>query len=210
MSLQRFRRIRLAVFLFLVVSPWFGCRTQNSSSILLDPDGMGTDQGTLISVADIRAISQAMIDSLSRNRRVSELRNESTPLNILVGEFKHRTSIAVFDKELFVNRVLAGLASADTAGAYAFLERESVLAERELRASRTVSGEPIERLRGAEYVLSGEVRELLYRNAASGGGELERRTVQYTLGLTRVSDGTLIWTNAHEIVKQQMIGAVYR
>ena len=44
----------------------------------------------------------------------------------------------------------------------------------------------------------------------SGGGEEEKRTVQYTLRLTKVADGGIAWSHSHEIVKQQLIGAVYR
>jgi hypothetical protein len=63
---------------------------------------------------------------------------------------------------------------------------------------------------GADYVLSGEVREILHRQPESGGGEMEKRTVQYTLRLASVADGTLVWTYAHEVVKMQIIGAIYR
>jgi hypothetical protein len=42
------------------------------------------------------------------------------------------------------------------------------------------------------------------------GGLLERRTVQYTLKLKRARDGSIAWIKAHEIVKQQLVGAVYQ
>jgi hypothetical protein len=59
-------------------------------------------------------------------------------------------------------------------------------------------------------VLSGELRELLHRSTAEGGGESEQRTVQYSLRLTRVDDSTIVWTDSREVVKQQITGAVYQ
>ena len=82
--------------------------------------------------------------------------------------------------------------------------------EREQQESGAVESGVSGKMTGADYVLSGEVREIFHREPEPGGGEAEKRTVQYTLRVTSVADGTLVWTNAHEIVKMQIIGAVYR
>lgn len=198
------------------------CGSSQKQDIRIDPDAVGSDQGTLISIADIRSVAQIMIDSMNESRRLAALRKERKPLKVLVGQFKHRTSIAIFDKLIFVNRVLSSLVQADTDGAYAFIHREDVERERRQQESGAVetslSGTSpstglstgLSRMTGADYVLSGEVREILHRQPASGGGELEKRTVQYSLRLVSVADGTLVWTHAHEVVKMQIIGAVYR
>ncbi len=203
------------------------CGSSQEQDIRIDPDAVGSDQGTLISIGDIRSVAQIMIDSMNASRRLATLRKERKPLKVLVGQFKHRTSIAIFDKLIFVNRVLSSLIQADTDGAYAFIRREDVERERRQQESGAVetsvsetnpSGTSLStglsaglsRMTGADYVLSGEVREILHRQPESGGGELEKRTVQYTLRLASVADGTLVWTHAHEVVKMQIIGAVYR
>ncbi len=203
------------------------CGSSQEQDIRIDPDAMGSDQGTLISIGDFRSVAQIMIDSMNASRRLATLRKERKPLKVLVGQFKHRTSIAIFDKLIFVNRVLSSLIQADTDGAYAFIRREDVERERRQQESGAIetsvsetnpSGTSLSTglsaglsgMTGADYVLSGEVREILHRQPESGGGELEKRTVQYSLRLVSVADGTLVWTDAHEVVKMQIIGAVYR
>ena len=211
------------------------CGSSQEQDIRIDPDAVGSDQGTLISIGDIRSVAQIMIDSMNESRRLAALRKERQPLKVLVGQFKHRTSIAIFDKLIFVNRVLSSLIQADTDGAYAFIRREDVERERRQQESGAVetsvsetnpSGTSLSTglsaglstgpsaglsgMTGADYVLSGEVREILHRQPESGGGELEKRTVQYSLRLVSVADGALVWTDAHEVVKMQIIGAVYR
>ncbi len=207
------------------------CGSSQEQDIRIDPDAVGSDQGTLISIGDIREVAQSMIGSMNESSRLAALRKERNPLKILVGQFKHRTSIAIFDKLIFVNRVLSSLIQADTDGAYAFIRREDVERERRQQESGAVETSVSETnpsgtspstglsaglsaglsgMTGADYVLSGEVREILHRQPESGGGELEKRTVQYSLRLESVADGTLVWTDAHEVVKMQIIGAVYR
>ncbi len=203
------------------------CGSSQEQDIRIDPDAVGSDQGTLISIGDIRSVAQIMIDSMNASRRLATLRKERKPLKVLVGQFKHRTSIAIFDKLIFVNRVLSSLIQADTDGAYAFIRREDVERERRQQESGAVETSVSETnpsgtspstglsaglsgMTGADYVLSGEVREILHRQPESGGGELEKRTVQYSLRLVSVADGALVWTDAHEVVKMQIIGAVYR
>ncbi len=178
-----------------------GCGGGYAARILLDPDAIGTDQGTLISLGDIRSVAQEMIQSMSSSPILSRLRAERSPLRILVGNVKQRTSIAIFDKQVFLNRLLSNLSAADATGSYTFLRRES-LAREEPREAPTPTG--------ADLVLSGELRELLHRESVEGGGERETRTVQYTLTLTRVGDAAIAWTRSQEVVKQQITGAVYR
>ena len=188
----------------------FSCASDEGRGVLVDPDAFGTDQGTLIGIADIRLVTDEMITSMNGNKRLAELRRDHSPINVFVGNFKHRTSIAVFDKEVFINQLLSNLDRADTDGAYSFLQRDSVQNERELQAAGVVTGGAPAKMQGAEYVLSGEVRELLTRTQQDGGTELEQRTIQYTLALTEVASGFLVWTKSHPIAKQQVIGAVYR
>ena len=185
------------------------CRS-SSEPIRISPDAVGSDQGTLISIGDIRNVAQVMIDSMNENRRLASLRREQSPLKILLGDFKQRTSIAIFDKEIFVNRILSSLNRWDVDGVYSFIRRDDVRAERQLQESGAVEPDLSTKMTGADYVLSGEVRELLHRQPEAGGGEVEKRTVQYTLALSKVSDATLVWTYAHEVVKLQVIGAIYR
>jgi len=175
-----------------------GCATSERSA-LLDPDAIGTDNGTLIALSDVRSVAQEMVQSMSASTILSRLRAEHSPLRIAIGNFKQRTSIAIFNKDIFLNRLLSNLSAADASGSYTFLRRESLPAE----------GVP-ESPTGADLVLSGELREILHREAVQGGGERESRTVQYTLTLTRVSDTTIAWTDSREIVKEQVTGAVYR
>lgn len=207
-----------------------GCGT-DGSSILLSPDGFGSDQGTLISIGDVRTVAQEMIQSMNANPRLSRLRAEKKPLRVLVGDFKQRTSITIFDKEVFINRLLGSLGEADVDQAYVFLRRgagsatvaspdgaapqpvtleDSIAKERMLQAEGQVGSTAPPDLTGADLVLSGELRELLHRERVAGGGESEKRTVQYTLGLDRVEDGVRVWLHSYEIVKQQIVGAVYQ
>ena len=185
-----------------------GC-SELPESPLVDPDAIGNDMGTLISIADIRSAGQQMIESMNRSPAISELRR-NPPLDVLVGTVRQYTTITNFDKQLFVNHLLASLQRADADGSYRLIQRDSVFAERQLRDEGVVSGGPSAALKGAEYVLSGEIRELFVRQELSRGGEEQKRTVQYALRLTRVADGTLVWSDAHEVVKQQVIGLVYR
>lgn len=186
-----------------------GCRSGPEAASLIDPDAVGCDQGTLVSIGDIRSVAQAMIQSMNDHPGLARLRSARRPLRIALGKLKQRTSIAIFDKEVFLNRLLSSLSGADLDGAYAFLRRESIPAGGLERA-----GAPA----GADLVLDGEIREILHREpegdreggGSDGGGLLERRTVQYTLTLTRVDDAAIAWTRSHEVVKQQVTGAVYQ
>ena len=202
-------RVRDALFIvpILVVA---SCGGSETVDIRIDPDAVGSDQGTLISIADIRGTAQIMIDSMNENARLAALRKEQSPLKVLIGPFKQRTSIAIFDKQIFVNRLLSSLNAADKDGVYAFILRDDVVDERQQQESGAVETNVSGKMAGADYVLTGEVREILHRETESGGGEMEKRTVQYTLRLGEVSGGALVWINAHEIVKMQIIGAVYR
>lgn len=171
-----------------------GCANR-AASVLINPDAIGTDQGTLISIGDIRTVAQVMIDSLNASAALTRRRASQTQLNALVGHFKQRTSIAIFDKEIFVNRLLGDLNEADTNGFYTFI--------------LPVASSTVPRAE-AEFVLTGEVREILTLEPVADGGERQKRTVQYTLTLTDVKNTQIVWTHSHEIVKQQITGAVYR
>src|SRR5438093_779525 len=194
------------------------CGGGHSSRILLDPDAFGSDQGTLVSIGDVRNAAEAMIQSMNLSSVLSRLRAEKKPLRISVGNFKQRTSITIFDKEIFLNRLLSSLTNADTDGSYAFLRRgsgaldEGVEKERRLQEAGEVKATPgaAAAPTGAELVLNGELREILYREPTSKGGELEKRIVQYTLALDQVSDARRLWQNSYEVVKEQITGAVYR
>lgn len=192
-SSRALRHFRIAIAALAL-----GC-AEEATAVLVDPDALGTDQGTLVSISDIRSVSTEMVQSMNASPTLGSLRASQKPLRVLVGHFKQRTSIAIFDRELFVNRMLASITNADKDGAYTFIRRGSVPAE----DAREIST-------GAELILTGEIREILHREEAAGGGELERRTVQYTLALTKVADDSIVWTDSKEIVKQQITGAVYR
>ena len=73
------------------------CGSSQKQDIRIDPDAVGSDQGTLISIGDIRGVAQIMIDSMNESPRLAALRKATNPLKVLVGQFKHRTSIAIFD-----------------------------------------------------------------------------------------------------------------
>ncbi len=214
-----------------------GCAAEGFSGPLIDPDAFGNDQGTLISIADVRAIAQEMILSMNSSQLLSRLRAEKKPLRIAVGNFKQRTSITIFDKEIFVNRLISSLSQADTDGAYAFLVRDAGLPpafaaqaaagtppaapsgllppeEPPPPSGPAEGGEPPRAepaaAAGADLVLSGELREILHREPVAGGGELEKRIVQYTLALDQVRDARRVWANSCEVVKEQITGAVYQ
>jgi hypothetical protein len=204
-------RAPLILVLGAVLGAGAGCGGGGAGGgVLIDPDAVGSDQGTLISIADIRTVAEEMITSMNQSRQLERLRDEKKPLRIAIGEIKQRTSITIFDKNLFLNRLLGRLSAADIDGDYAFLRREAVAEERRLQEEGTVATGGLPPLGGADLVLSGEVRELLHREAAPGGGELQKRTVQYTLALDAVADGRRIWIHPHEIVKQQIVGALYQ
>lgn len=163
-----------------------------------------------------------MIQSMNQSSVLSRLRAEKKPLRVAVGNFKQRTSITIFDKEIFLNRLLSNLINADADGSYAFIQRgsgvgggpldEGVEKERQLQAAGEARATPgaAEAPSGADLVLNGELREILYREPTSKGGELEKRIVQYTLSLDQVSDARRIWLNSYEVVKEQITGAAYR
>jgi hypothetical protein len=191
------------------------------SSILIDPDAFGSDQGTLIAISDVRVVAQEMIRSMNASERLAALRLERKPIPILVGNLKQRTSITIFDKEIFLNHLLAKLTEADLDGFYTFLwrpedpfrpaEAGGAGDERWRQEEGLVTPSPsLGEVAGAELVLNGEIREILSRVPAEGGAISERRTVQYTLEIDQVKDGAIVWIHAHEIVKEQVIGAVYQ
>jgi hypothetical protein len=187
-----------------------GCASSEDSGILLDPSAFGSDQGTLISIADVRIVAEDMIRSMNESRALARLRSPSKPLRILIGDLKQRTSITIFDKQIFMNRLLSRLSEADADGFYTFIRREPVIEEGRLQEEGQVGTSPgLGALEGAEHVLNGEIREILYRESLPEGGELEKRTVQYTLALDRVADGARLWVHSYEIVKEQVTGAVY-
>jgi peptidoglycan-synthase activator LpoB len=186
-----------------------GC-AGSDASIRLDPDAFGNDQGTLISIEDVRVVAEEMIRSMNESGALARLRATSKPVRILVGDLKQRTSITLFDKQVFMNRLLGRLTAADLDGFYTFIRREPVIEEGVLQEEGRATTSPgLGELTGAEHVLSGEVREILHRESLPDGGELEKRTVQYTLALDRVADGARLWIHTHEIVKEQVTGAVY-
>jgi hypothetical protein len=200
--------------------PW-GCGS--SEAVLIDPDAFGNDQGTLISIDDVRLVAAEMIRSMNGSDRLARIRAEEKPLRILVGNLKQRTSITIFDKELFMNKLIALLLEADKDQFYVFIARgeagvsrrdqpdAGILGERQLQAEGAAGPSPeLGALTGAAYVLNGEIRELLNRERLAEGGEREQRTIQYTLFLDRVSDGSRVWARAYEIVKSQVTGAVYQ
>jgi len=186
-----------------------GCSAA-TDSIRLDPDAFGSDQGTLISIEDVRVVAEEMLRSMNESNALAGLRATSKPLRIFVGDLKQRTSIALFDKQVFMNRLLGRITAADLDGFYTFIRREPVIEEGVLQEEGRATTSPgLGQLTGAEHVLSGEIREILHRESLPDGGELEKRTVQYTLALDRVADGARLWIHTHEIVKEQVTGAVY-
>jgi hypothetical protein len=182
------------LLLLFLAAPISGC-AEKVSFLMVNPDAIGTDQGTLISIGDIRTVAQVMVDSMSSSTTLASRRATRQPLRALVGPFKQRTSIAIFDKEIFINRLLGDLTEADREGLYTF-----ILPVSSSEAPRAT----------AELVLTGEVREILTLEPVPGGGERQKRTVQYTLTLTDIESAQLVWAHAHEIVKQQITGALYR
>ena len=204
------RSPRILVLAALLGGAMDGCSSGTGAGVFIDPDAVGNDQGTLISIADIRTVAEEMLASMNQSRNLERLRAEKKPLRIAVGDFKQRTSITVFDKNLFINRLLARLSAGDSDGAYTFLRREAVAEERRLQEEGAVTTSGLDPLRGADLVLTGEVRELLHREAAPGGGEVQKRTVQYSLALDAVSDARRVWAESREIVKQQIVGAIYQ
>jgi hypothetical protein len=154
----------------------------------------------LISIADVRSVAQRMTASMNTSRRLARLREEGRPLRILLGSMKQRTSIAVFDKEIFLNRFVASLFEADGGVNYRFLARPGSETAKDAFPEGT----------GADLVLSGELREILDRREAPQGGEIEKRTIQYSLALESVRDGSRVWGDSVEVVKMQVTGAVYR
>jgi hypothetical protein len=181
-----------------------------SESALISPDAIGNDMGTRISSADIRDAASRMMQSMHRSGQLARMRRETRPLRVLVGSIRQFTTITNFDKQLFQNRLLAGLTAADLDGDFLFLERSAVAPERRLQSAGAAGDIEPPLLAGAQLILSGEVRELLTREPTGGGGELEKRTIQYALRLADVRDGAIVWSDAHEVVKEQVIGAVYR
>jgi hypothetical protein len=181
------------------------------ASVLIDPDAFGSDQGTLIAISDVRVVAQEMIRSMNASERLAALRAARRPIPVLVGNLKQRTSITVFDKEIFMNQLLARLTDADKDGFYKFLLRRDAAGERALQEEGLVAASPsLGEVAGAELVLNGEIREIFSVLPVEGGGRMEKRTVQYTLELDQVQDGAVVWIHAHEVVKEQVIGAVYQ
>jgi hypothetical protein len=187
-----------------------GCAASEGSAIRLDPDAFGSDQGTLISIEDVRVVAEEMIRSMNQSPALSRLRATTKPIRILIGDLNQRTRIALFANQLFMNRLLGRLVEADLDGFYTFIRREPVIEEGVFQEEGRATVSPgLGELTGADHVLGGEIREIVHRESLAEGGELERRTVQYTLYLDRVADGARIWVHAHEIVKEQVTGAVY-
>jgi len=203
--------VTLAVLSSILV---VGCDGGVESGTLIDPDAFGSDQGTLISIGDVRTVAQEMIASMNASPTLARVRAEKKPVRIVVGNFKQRTSITIFDKEVFINRLVGSMSEVDADGYYVFLMRESASMERTRQESGEVAATSPGPLpgpfNGADLVLTGELREILYREVVAGGGELEKRTVQYSLALDSVDDGVRVWAKAYEIVKEQVTGAVYR
>lgn len=186
------------------------CSSPAARSPLLDPDSFGNDMGTLISIADVRTVAEEMVESMNASDSLSRLRGATSPLKVLVGDLRQYTTVTNFDKRLFMNRLITNIQRADLDHHYSFFRRDPVVEERELQQEGKVAGGAPPQLEGADWVLGGEIREILVRAPHPRGGEVEKRTVQYTLQLTRVADASLVWSHSHEVVKRQLIGAVYR
>ena len=205
------RRRAPCIAAFLAIAVGLASCEGGGSSVLIDPDAFGSDQGTLIAISDVRVVAQEMIGSMNRSERLATLRAARKPIPILVGNLKQRTSITIFDKEIFLNQLLARLTEADKDGFYRFLWRAGAAGERALQQEGLVTTSPsLGEVAGAELVLNGEIREILSRLPVQGGGVSEKRTIQYTLELDQVQDGAVVWIHAHEVVKEQVIGAVYQ
>jgi peptidoglycan-synthase activator LpoB len=205
------RRRAPCIAAFLAIPVGLASCEGGGSSVLIDPDAFGSDQGTLIAISDVRVVAQEMIGSMNKSERLATLRAARKPIPILIGNLKQRTSIAIFDKEIFLNQLLARLTDADKDGFYRFLWRPAVQTERALQQEGLVTTSPtLGEIAGAELVLNGEIREILSRLPVEGGGVSEKRIVQYTLELDQVQDGAIVWIQTHEIVKEQVIGAVYQ
>lgn len=178
--------------------PLASCSAPVGDARLIDPDAFGSDLGTLISIADLRAVSQEMIQSMNESEALSELRRDP-PVWIELGPVRQFTTVTNFDKRLFVNRLVAELQKAAGDGSIRFLlPPEDVPAEAAVPAP------------APDLVLDGEVREILSTRPLGEGGEVRTRTIQYALRLVRPGGGEIVWAHTHEIVKSQVIGAVYR
>lgn len=181
----------MAVLLLGVGLP---CGCASLPSILIDPDAIGSDQGTLISTSDLRSVSQAMLESMSQSPALAALHRRGRPIVVSMGEIKNRTTIAIFDKQLFTNRLRSDLSAADTEGRFKLLDRSAAV----------VPGQ------AAELALGGEIREILSREPLPDGRVRETRAIQYTLTLTRIEDTAILWSSSYEVVKSQTQGALYQ
>ncbi|MEM7235686.1 MAG: hypothetical protein AAF517_26175 [Planctomycetota bacterium] len=189
------------------------CSAPPSSGPLVDPsaqslDGFGNDMGTLISSADVRSAAQEMVQSMNASEKLSRLRKDGA-LTLTFGSLRQFTTVTNFDKRLFVNRLIGNLNSANPRGGFRFVDRAAVAAERGAQLRGDVTGTP-EALKGAGYVLSGEIREILHHSQHESGGETEKRTVQYALRVTDVASAEILWSHSYEVVKEQLIGVAYR
>ena len=189
-----------------------GCASQpEGTGAVVDPSASSVDLGTLVDIADVLEVSQKMVSSLRAHPEVARLLGENRPVRIAVEprEIKNLTSMAHFNKRLFVNVMLSTLNR--TAGEdFLFLDREAVAAERARQLSGEVRTAGIDaQAAGAELVLSGRILEKLDRRPAAGGAVEETRAVQFSFSLTRVKDAVTLWTDSCFRVKRQTIGTVY-
>ncbi|HLU49761.1 MAG TPA: hypothetical protein VK116_16795, partial [Planctomycetota bacterium] len=103
----------------MLASP--GCASAHGESPLVDPDAFGSDLGTLISIADVRRVSDEMIQAMNASDTLAELRR-APPLSIRLGLFRQFTTITNFNKRLFTNRLVAELKRATGGASIRFFE----------------------------------------------------------------------------------------
>ena len=179
------RSLLFAVVATTLVGSWVSCAApQTSHPILVDPRETQRDSGGTDDIFE--AVGRAITD-LSKTPKVSQQSNNRVVLDHIV----NNTGIPDYDENIIYNQFLSELiAATDT---LQFLNRDAVLAERELQQAGAVTTEGVDKLSGAAMALTIELRHL------SG---VQTDTIQYTFNLTNLN-GEIVFFRSYPIRKRR-------
>ncbi len=172
----------------LVAAAGFSCSGPQitGNPILVDPESVSRESG---STEEIYQVSQATVANFLGCKGL----NQDERYTIALAGIVNRTGIKEYDQRVFYNRLLAELIN-KAGDRFAFLDRDSVKAERSAQAQGTVeaTGGSQRALKGADLTLTIELRHL------RGAGT---KTLQYSVKVTAL-DGTIPCIFTDEIKKR--------
>lgn len=159
--------------------------------------------GTGIESIDIRTVAQKMARSLIG---IPVIADATAAPTIAILPVVNRTRF-IIDKEIFTTKIRSEL-NQHSNGKVIFLARErleEVQQERDRKRKAEFDGATEERIKGADYFLTGELRGLSKAQGASISDYLF-----YDFHLINAETDAMIWEDSYEVKRVGVEGTVYR